>query len=237
VAGGDGFSGRRNRGIDPSNGRIVDAVRRRSNVLARMVGDGQYHRVAGVPYVDGVFIPSSEVAVPIDSAGHVFDKFDHADNSTWQHIWAGGKIPNSPYLVKMDGVDYASPGHGHLFFHANSAITFDLEAVRRGNPAARLVQFRAVVGNIALIAARGKTQYADAWVMVDGRSRCQYRQLSRWQGALPVLVPINDQDRFLTLAATEGNDGISHDFIVFGDPRLELLLVETRVQEQTERKN
>ena len=40
-------------------------------------------------------------------------------------------------------------------------------------------------------------------------------------------VPLGENDRFLTLAATDGGDGIDCDWIVFGDPRLELLLTAT----------
>ena len=56
VAGGDGFSGRRNAGIDPTTGRIVDALPKDAKDLS-FTGDGQYHRVQSLPFIDGVFIP------------------------------------------------------------------------------------------------------------------------------------------------------------------------------------
>ena len=40
-------------------------------------------------------------------------------------------------------------------------------------------------------------------------------------------MPIYDKDRFLTLAATDGGDGIHFDWIIFGDPRLEMVSVNT----------
>ena len=39
---------------------------------------------------------------------------------------------------------------------------------------------------------------------------------------IPVAIPIGENDRFLTLAATDGGNGINWDWIMFGDPRLEL---------------
>jgi hypothetical protein len=38
-----------------------------------------------------------------------------------------------------------------------------------------------------------------------------------------VVVPIGDNDRFLTLVATDGGNGYQQDHIIFGDPQLELL--------------
>ena len=39
-------------------------------------------------------------------------------------------------------------------------------------------------------------------------------------------IPIKSTDRFLTLASTDGGDGLMWDWILFGDPRLELLSIE-----------
>ena len=148
VAGGDGFSGRRNRGLDPTTGRTVDALPT-SKIL---VSDGRYHRVEGLPFVDGVFVPGSRRAsVQTDSAGHTFDRFGSSMNETWQPIWAGGAIPANDSRressAALGGVDYSSSGHGLLHMHANKGITFDLDAIRRAHPGQRIAQFRAVVGN------------------------------------------------------------------------------------------
>jgi hypothetical protein len=162
VAGGDGSSGRRNRGIDPTTGRIVAAPPERKI----LVSDGRYHRVEGLPFVDGVFIPDCRRRTPVqtDSAGHTFEAFDTAFNETWHCVWAGGAIPvGTPARViptQLDGVDYSSPGHGLLYMHANKGVTFDLDAIRRANPGYRLVQFRTVVGNTetaAVLAFHGDT--------------------------------------------------------------------------------
>ena len=44
-----------------------------------------------------------------------------------------------------------------------------------------------------------------------------------------VAVPLAENDRFLTLAATDGGNGIESDSIIFGDPRLELVSAPTAV--------
>ena len=60
-------------------------------------------------------------------------------------------------------------------------------------------------------------------MLIDGEPRFQRRQIRNEHGVFSVLVPIHDNDRFLTLATTDGGDGISGDWVTFGDPRLELL--------------
>jgi hypothetical protein len=225
VAGGDGFSGRRNAGIDASNGRTIDTVPQ--GIGDYIVGDGEYHRKESPSFVDGVFIPDGRRGpVQIDSAGHTFE-FPATSNETVHAVWAGGAIPVlvPTYPVprsELDGVDYASAGHGLLFMHANKGITFDLEAIRRANPECKLVRFRAMAGNTEMSTDENKPGGADVWVLIDGQSRFHRREINRYTGAFSVAIPIADNDRFLTLAATDGGNGISWDWILFGDPRLEL---------------
>ena len=121
--------------------------------------------------------------------------------------------------TRIDDVDDASPGHGLIYLNGNSAVTFDLEAVRRASPGCKLLRFRATAANTC----SDINYYADIWVLVDGKKQFQRRQINASFGGFSVLVPIHDKDRFLTLAATDGGDGIHFDLIAFGDPRLELL--------------
>ena len=221
VAGGDGFSGRRGRGIDPTSGRTTDTPPN-----GYMTGDGKYHRVEELPFVDGVFIPDvGSDQVQIDSAGNTFGLFGNANNLTSIHVWAGGVIPtNPPNFIRTEiaGVDYASPGHGLLFMHANKGITFDMDTIRRANPGGRLLRFRATAGNTETIYAKGTTAHGDLWVFVDGQPRFKRRYINSFSGAIPINTPINDNDRFLTLAATDGGHAIEYSWITLGDPRLEL---------------
>ena len=228
VAGGDGFSGRRNAGIDPTNGRPTD---RPPDDRARPVGDGKYHRVEGLPLVDGVFIPDGRHGpVQVDSAGHVFDGCPDTSNQTAYYVWAGS-VPGgiAPIPTKFEGIDYAASGHGVLFMLSNKGITFDLDAVRRANPGHKLVRFRAVTGNVETRSAQetGAPVGADVWVLVDGEVRFRRREINGYNGLFPIALPLGENDRFLTLVATDGGNGIEWDWILFGDPRLELLPVQT----------
>jgi hypothetical protein len=228
VAGGDGFSGRRGRGIDPTTGRIMYVQPENADLQ----GDYQYHRVDGIPFVDGVFIPDgSKGAVRIDSAGHVFPDCPTTDNCSWAWIWAGGKLPPAltPWMsATLDGVDYCSPEHSLLVMHANKGITFDLDAIRRSNPGCSMLRFHAVTGNAETTQTqKGVGVFADIWVLVDGQVRLKRREVSSYNGAMPVTVPIHAKDRFLTLAATDGGNSHMCDHIIFGDPQLDLATPET----------
>ena len=223
VAGGDGFSGRRSAGIDPTTGRLSHA---RPNEQL-LFGDHQYHRVNGIPAVDGVFIPDGSAGpVRIDSAGHTFADCPETDNRAWSHIWAGGEIPTAEESrTKLGEVDYASPGHGMLDMHANKGITFDLEAIRRANPGTKLLRFRTVVGNTKFENPLGGSASARFWVLVDGQVRFRRREVSGYMGAMPINMALGDHDRFLTLLVTDGGQATFwSSLIIFGDPRLELLV-------------
>ena len=146
-------------------------------------------------------------------------------------VWAGGGSPAPaggparPVSAHLEGVDYGSPGHGALWLQANRGITFDLEAIRRANPGCKPVRFRAVAGCAETTASQEDSLLADIWVFVNGQLRFQRRRISRGNGVFPVLIPIGKSDRFVTLAATNGGDGSAWNWIIFGDPRLEVLTV------------
>jgi hypothetical protein len=251
VAGGDGTSSRRGRGLNPANGAPADSpLAHPSNANLedlsrfRMTSDGRYHRTKANPFVDGVFIPGSrESRVQVDSVGHVFSEFGPKCNAAAGNIWAGGTIPvltssmprNVAALLpslppdktlmptSLDGVDYAGPSHGLIFLPANNGITFDLEAIRRAHPEARLARFHAVAGNTEIASDNGLYEVsADLCVLVDGSARFRRRDFNKYMGVFPISVPLADGDRFLTLVATDGGNDIGFDWLLFGDPVLEL---------------
>jgi hypothetical protein len=227
VAGGDGFSGKRNRGIDPTTGRSTEVPPRTpKSAKEYLAGDGEYHHVDALSMIDGVFIPGGRQGpVQVDSAGHTCDEFPPTSNQTSTYVWAGGRIPaDAPLVVRTElgGIDYASAGHGLLFMEANKGITFDLAAIRRANPGWRLLRFRATAGNTETGYEEGGPGSADLWVLVDGQVRLKRREINSFSGIVPVVIPLDDHDRFLTLATTDGGNGITWDWIVYGDPRIEM---------------
>ena len=134
------------------------------------------------------------------------------------------------YSTILHGIDYASPSHGLLLLHANNAITFDLEAIRRANPGDKLLRFRAVTASLSP-SEDGNGSFGDGgdtWILVDGQERYKRRQFTARNGALPVVIPISPQNRFLTLATTDGGNGTHLDWIFYGDPVLEFLTLETK---------
>jgi hypothetical protein len=217
VAGGDGFSGRRDRGIDPTAGQPVDRP-----IYAHMRGDHQYHRVKGLPFVDGVFIPDGGPGpVQVDSAGHVFDGFRKTANIGFGYVWVGSGTVAFGETI-LGGVDYASPPHVAILLHANKGITFDLAAIRQANPGQKLLQFRATTGSTEMLSsAEKRSYYAHIIVLVDGRLRFR-REVNGSHGAYAASVPIGRNDRFLTLAAGDSGDGYACDQVLFGDPVLEM---------------
>ena len=175
--------------------------------------------------VDGIFVPCPRLGpVQVDSAGHTFADCPETDGDTSGVVWAGG-APMSPLFIpptKLGAVDYGTGKHGFLFLHANKGITFDLDAIRRCVPDCRLTRFRSEAGNTETASNEGTSVFADFHVLVDGEARFKRRQFSSFNEGATVAVAIADSDRFLTLVATGSNDGIQYDWIVFGDPRLEL---------------
>ena len=85
-----------------------------------------------------------------------------------------------------------------------------------------------MTGNTERVSEKGLAVYADVWVFVDGQVRFRRREITRFNGAMPIAIPINDNDRFLTLVATDGGNGYQQDHIMFGDPRLELAPAKDR---------
>jgi hypothetical protein len=91
--------------------------------------------------------------------------------------------------------------------------------MRNANADYVLKAFRAIAGNTV---SSDQTGVADICVLVDGRMRWRRRAINAFHGALKISVPLNRDDQFLTLAITDGNDGINSDWLLFGDPRIEL---------------
>jgi hypothetical protein len=67
---------------------------------------------------------------------------------------------------------------------------------------------------------------ADLWIIVDGRLKQKQTQFRPQDGAIPLSVDLGPTDQFLTLATTDGGNGYFCDWVVFGDPVLEMSPIE-----------
>ena len=214
VAGGDGLSTRRNREINPTNGRFSDEPGGKDNIAQGegtvFQSDHQYHRVPANQFIDGVFIVhGGKGPVQLDSAGHRFAGFPKNGGKTANMIQAVGATPAHPQawftakqnsLPQLGGVDYSSIGHGVLAVRSNKGITFDLAAVRAAHqrllfacrsrpwpatPAAKTRRVRATSG----YSSTASSDFSGGTCAVNS-------------GPVPLEVPLQPADRYLTLVAT-----------------------------------
>jgi hypothetical protein len=223
----DGLSDPCNRWIDPTTGQVTDTHPKLAmGQTDYLTGDGKYHRAGSASLIDGVFIPDgSRGPVQVDSAGHAFAEFPSTANHTSDYLWAYTAISGNPPLAerfRLRRFDYAMPGHSLLFMQSNVAITFDLDSVRRANANHKLLRFRAAAGKCEPKPEVEDVGLADFWVLVDGQKRFSRREISSRNGDFSVVIPIGENERFLTLASTDAGNGICGDWIMFGDPRFDL---------------
>jgi hypothetical protein len=228
VAGGNGTGQHRERGIDPSSG-MEDPL----FVAAVRDADPQYRPITWSALIDGVFVPKGGAGPTVlDSAGHTFDGFQKTDGKAYGSIWPRSanvkpnkRNENPNYWVHFLGRcdQYMPERRGLLGLHANAGITFNLAAMRDRYPGVRPVRLRAVAG-VAEAPGRHSPDEgtADIYVFVDGKVKLEQMQFRPGQSAFAVDVEIGADDRFLTLVATDGGEGCSCNWVVFGDARLEV---------------
>jgi hypothetical protein len=228
VAGGNGLGNRRECGIDPTTGE--------NHVEypgGHRPGDYRYHKVFYHRMIDGVFIPDGSFgAVQLDSAGHVFEGFPPSDCMTFGFIWARAakiapenSIPGKQHWMYVIGEDkrFMPEQRGLLCMHANQAITFNLNEMRRLYRGLHPARFRAVAGLHDARCVDPKAEVlADLWVFIDGRLKFNRNRVRPEDGLLNVDVDVEPSDGFLTLAVTDGGNSHQADWAFFGDPVLEL---------------
>jgi hypothetical protein len=240
VAGGNGWTSRREHGIDATSGAVDFEFAER-----RREGEGKYLPVAWSKLIDGVFIPNgASGAVQLDSAGHVFDAFPETSNLTYGSLWSraaeldDSQMPNQRkhwiYLIGRCR-ELTPDNRGLLSFCPNVGITFDLEAIRSRNVSLRPARLKAVLGMGDVRPYYPSAgNLADFWVFIDGRLAFKRAKLSPQDGAVKIDVAIGRDDRFLTLVSTNAEGSRSCDWVVLGDPVLPMISVKTedRKEEQ-----
>ena len=113
-----------------------------------------------------------------------------------------------------------------LCLHANSGITYDLNAFRQRLAGSRILRFSAVLGILNCAPNEPIKTIADFWILTDGQVRYK-TTLSRGESE-PADIEIAQTDRFLTLIATDGGsqnieldrNAIGYDWCIFGGAKL-----------------
>jgi hypothetical protein len=65
---------------------------------------------------------------------------------------------------------------------------------------------------------------ADVYVLVDGELRFKRKGFTAKAGPFTVEVPLRENDHYLTLVTTDGGDTRKDDYIVWGDPSLQMMV-------------
>ncbi len=225
--------------IDPATGFWGRPPWIDPETLGTQRGDTQFTQTDWNPMVDGVFIPRSNAReMQIDSYGHMV--YLPANNgSTWGPIWARRRsdIDLSRELFSDNGQDHWGSGtlaavrdrlqktrDGLMGLHANVGITFDLDAVRKTR-SRQLDYLKAVVVNLdssTNTTESAEKPLADLRVFVDGRLRFSRLEFGRDDGNAQMVVPLSQEDRFLTIVTTDAGGDPSFDHVVLIDPILQL---------------
>lgn len=222
VGGGSGLgSGTYRNGIDVRNAKIQTRdFGKLGNVKTNTFSPSQY------AFVDGVFVPDGgegDAMIPVSTTGTTITGLPKTSGDAWDMIRNGPVA--SQHSTELSGVDFTAGGYSLLALHANAGITFDIAAIRsalvdRGAESADLTEIH-FTAKLGYFGAAGNFR-ADAWIFVDGRKTAAFRGLNRDAGLQSVDVALPSDARFLTLVATDGGNGISHDQIGFGDPLVSL---------------
>ncbi len=230
VGGGNGFgTGTLEHGINPLNGRpYTDMIQTLG--LSTHQGTTHYWPVSANPFVDGVFTPDNEDGqVQVSTEGHVFAGFPDTSGAFYGGIMNGSfhesvsgasRVPKT--YLRLSGKDYGIENPS-IYLHSNKGITFDLQAIRTAMPGVVIQRFTALCGTSeSLRMFTDSHEKTDYWVLVDGRKVYEQRGITVNSPPQPLRIDLRPEDRFLTLAVTDGGDGVGNDWAMFSEPALEL---------------
>lgn len=210
VGGGDGHgSGKLGHGIDALSGSPLNEKR-----AFRKEAKVNHFSPSKVNFVDGVVVPqASKQGTCISSTGIVVKEIPETSGQVWDAI-RNGPV-NSQFTRKLGGVDFSAKDRSLLSLHANAAITFDLNELRTAG-APENMKFVSKVGYFGKTMKNG-ARFA---VYVDGVLKTKHPPIGAKDGLISLEIALPATSRFLTLMATDGGNGISHDQICFGDAQL-----------------
>lgn len=208
VGGGDGYGGGTlSHGIDPRSGK---PSRGKTGYLR---AEADTFAPSQSKFVDGIVVPGAGPTV-ISSTGLAVRNPHRTNGKTWDYAQFGPV--HSQASAVLDGIDYNAAGHTMLGLHANKMITFDLTAIRSGHPSLKTMRFMAVAG----YGGRSSGAHALFAVYLDGKPAVPPTRIDPQSGGHTINVHVPAAVQFLTLAALDGGNGISHDQVFFGDATL-----------------
>jgi len=229
LIGGDTFGARGS--INPITGAANDPTRPADKRDRSQRFDFQHYTcsntfipVPTMAYVDGVFVPDGgQGRQIISSSGLVFVGCPDTDGQVKWNITNGWRYRdmrqdkrNTEHLAHATGIS----------MHANSGITFDLQAVYQAMPGVKAGAFSSRVG--VPVTYSPEISEVDVWVLVDGDVRFVERDV-RFQHMVDVRVNLQAADRFLTLVVTDSQTlgqasfPSNMDWCFWEDPALELV--------------
>jgi hypothetical protein len=232
VGGGNGFgSGKTDTWIDLATGKegtklILNALQKQTvndiQSIEKRSTENRYHTVSHLPYVDGVFSPDGGAGtVQVSSKGHIWKECPDTSGIYFEDIFNGSYITTSrTHRLILNGQAYGTKERPAIALHSNAAITFNLESIRQDIPGFEITQFRAICG-VSEEAGKGVNK-EDFWVLIDGQTRFEAKGLQSGSGSREIAIPLNSQDRFLTLISTDGDLAPNYDWGFFALPRLEI---------------
>jgi hypothetical protein len=218
AGGGNGLgTGKTDMGIDPVTGNF-------STILTyNQASTNEYHPVPSNPYIDGVFIPNGKTKQIISSQGHIFQECP-VSSGYWYL-----SIINTVRILDLQAMQFEVNSNSSnaqcLLMHANMGITYDLQAMRSLFPHVKIVRFQSKFG---IGKEMERPCNADFWILVDGKLKYQKTQVKE-KKLFSVDIELTENDRFLTLITTDGQDpegqdlaAIDSDWCMFADPVLVL---------------
>lgn len=165
-----------------------------------------YLPVSDHAFIDGIFIPNRNAVV--SSRGDVYEAFPHTNGVYCADLFASPEpglviIDGQPRPIQFDGQEYSDRGRACIVMqNSNHGITFDLNAIR-DRYHLKIDRFTSRVG---LIEFDNRRCNANFYVLVDGQPRYTLLGYSQKGVLNDVTVPLEDTDRFLTLATCENVD-------------------------------
>lgn len=201
LLGGNGFGTAQERTLefDPLTGATV-----KSGTTAYRQGPGKITAFQDNPYIDCLFVPSGGSGGDvISSGGHTFTGFPKTTGLYYCNAmcFKGWTFFEPLQTSFMQACRQTDPGV--LYLHSNMGLTIDLQVVRTAVPGLRLTDFRTFAGIIRMGANTPDYSELDVWVLVDGQLKYS-RQGVRFDQGFDIRINLSDNDRFLTLAVTDG---------------------------------